>query len=207
MRNVLSLFLTVCAMTLGAAQAQEKNESLRARVSNALAKGDTAAAQKVMLELTANMKLAPGAAATPQWNTSFEELRACGFHPQQTRLTCVIDIKQQGGYGGGISSFGSFETVSFFIDWANDGFTITDYVGSGTVHLADGSETTSFVVYRDFDPPGSLLRSRVGGASTSTVTTYNALAKLSWTFPSITPGAPVPWGNELTFRIRFLPIR
>lgn len=207
MRRVLSLFLTVCATALVAAQAQEKNEALRARVSNALARGDTAAAQKLMLDLTANMKLSPGAAAAPQWNTSFEEIRACGLYPQETRLACVIDIKQPGGYGGGISSFGSFEYVSFFIDWANDGFTFTDYVGSGIVHLADGSEKSSFAVYRDFDPPGSLLRSRVGGASTSTVTSYNALAKLSWTFPSITPGAPVPWGNELTFRIRFLPIR
>jgi len=34
---------------------------------------------------------------------------------------------------------------------------------------------------------------------------YNVLAKLSWTFPSVTPGAPVPWGNELQFRIRFQP--
>jgi len=190
-----------------AAHAQDNNAALRGRVSDALAKGDTATAQKLMLDLSASLKLSPGAAAVPQWNTFFEEIRACGLYPQETRLACVIDIKQQGGYGGGISSFGSFEYVSFFIDWANDGFTSTDYVGTGIVHLAEGSAGTSFAVYRDFGPPGSLLRSRVGSASTSTVTGYNALAKLSWTFPSITPGAPVPWGNELQFRIRVLPIR
>jgi hypothetical protein len=63
------------------------------------------------------------------------------------------------------------------------------------VNVPDGSGKTSFAVYRDFHPPGSLR--------STPVTTYNALAKLSWTFPSITPGAPVPWGNELTFRVRF----
>ena len=72
------------------------------------------------------------------------------------------------------------------------------------MNIPDGSGKTHFAVYRDFNPPGGLSRS---GTATTNVTGYNALAKLSWTFPSITPGAPVPWGNELQFRIRFVPIR
>lgn len=207
MKKVLLAILSTFAIAL-AAHAQDKNEAARARASEALAKGDTAAAQKVILDLTANLKPATGA-VVPQWNVFYEEIRACGFYPQETRLECVIDIKQQGGYGGPIGSFGSFEYVSFFIDWGNDGFTFTDYVGSGIVNLTDGSARTNLAVYRDFNPPGG-PRTSLGGASTTTMTSgpiYNALAKLSWTLPSITPGAPVPWGNELQFRIRFMPIR
>lgn len=209
MRKVLFSFLTIFVIAL-AAQAQDKNEAARGRASEALAKGDTATAQKIIIDLTANMKQAPGAAAAAvPWNTFFEEIRSCGFYPQETRLECVIDIKQQGGYGGGISAFGSFEYVSFFIDWQGNGFQTTDYVGSGIVLLNDGSAGTNFAVYRDFNPPGG-PRTSLGGATTTTTTNgpiYKALAKLSWAVPSITPGAPVAWGNELQFTIRLSPIR
>ena len=180
------LFLVVTLAIHG----QEGNETARSRVSEAVRRGNTGALMKLMAELTPT--LTP---AAPRWNTSYEEIRACGLYPQETRLACVIDIKQDGGFGGGISSFGSFEYVSFFIDWANDGFTSTDYVGSGIVNVPDGSAKASFAVYRDFNPPGSLRATPVTG--------YNALAKLSWTFPSIIPGAPVAWGNELAFKVRF----
>ncbi len=207
MNKVLLAILTTFAMAL-AAQAQDKNEAARARVSEALAKGDTAAAQKVILDLTANLKPGPTGAAVP-WNTFYEEIRSCGFYPQETRLECVIDIKQPFGYGGPISAFGSYEFVSFFIDWQGNGFQTSDFVGSGIVLLNDGSAGTNFAVYRDFNPPGG-PRTSLGGATTTTTTSgpiYKALAKLSWAVPSITPGGPVVWGNELQFTIRLSPIR
>lgn len=67
------------------AQAQDKIEA-RARISEALAKGDTATAQKMLTELSAGVKpSAPAAVAT---------IRACGFYPHETRLKCVLDIKR-----------------------------------------------------------------------------------------------------------------
>ncbi|HEX2120401.1 MAG TPA: hypothetical protein VHL59_02060 [Thermoanaerobaculia bacterium] len=39
-------------------------------------------------------------------------------------------------------------------DWQGNGFQTTDYVGSGIVHITDGSGGTKFAVYRDFNPPG-----------------------------------------------------
>jgi hypothetical protein len=210
MKRIAMAGLVVLAVAL-AAGGQEKSDA-RARVSDALAKGDTAAAQKILSELSAAQKPSTVAAApapTPAWNTTFEEIRACGFYPQETRLECVLDIKQPSGYGGPIGAFGSFEYVSFFVDWANDGFQTTDYVGSGIVNVTDGSAKTNFAVYRDFNPPGG-PRTSIGGASTTTTTTgptFRVLAKLSWAIPSITPGQPVVWGNELMFTIRMMPIR
>jgi len=206
MKRLLVATLVMLAIAM-AAQSQEKSDA-RARVSEVLAKGDTTTALKMLTELSTNLKTSSVAAA-PAWNTSYEEIRACGLYPQETRLECVLDIKQQGGYGGPIGAFGSFEYVSFFVDWGNDGFQTTDYVGSGIVNLTDGSAKTNFAVYRDFNPPGG-PRTSNGGASTTTTTsgpTYRVLAKLSWAVPSITPGQPVPWGNELVFTIRMMPIR
>lgn len=216
MKRTVLAFLILFAVTL-TTQAQEARASAaaaatdagRARVSEALAKGDTATAQKLLGELSANLKSPAAAAAAPAWNTSFEEIRACGFYPQETRLECVLDIKQAGGYGGPIGSFGSFEYVSFFIDWGNDGFQTTDFVGAGIVNVTDGSAKTNFAVYRDFNPPGG-PRTSNSGASTTTTTNgpiLRALAKLSWAIPSITPGQPVAFGNELPFTIRMMPIR
>jgi hypothetical protein len=205
MKRTIFAVLAVFTITL-AIHAQERADA-RNKVSEALAKGDTATAVKLLTEISAGVK--SSASAVPLWNTSFEEIRACGFYPQETRLECVLDIKQPGGYGGPIGSIGSFEYVSFFVDWANDGFQITDYVGSGIVNVVDGSAKTNFAVYRDFNPPGG-PRTSNSGATTTTTTggpTFRALAKLSWAIPSITPGAPVAWGNELGFTIRMNPIR
>lgn len=216
MKRTMFTFLVVFAFAL-TTQGQESRAAaaaapndIRARVSAALEKGDTATAEKLLGELTATLKpnLA-AAAAAPAWNTTFEEIRACGFYPQETRLECVLDIKLANGYGGPIGSFGSFEYVSFFVDWNNNGFQTTDYVGSGIVNVTDGSAKTNFAVYRDFNPPGG-PRTSAGGASTTTTTTgptFRALAKLSWAVPSITPGQAVAFGNELVFTIRMMPIR
>lgn len=205
MKQTIVSILTIFVFAL---TAQAQDQTTRAKVSDALAKGDTAGAQKILAEIAAAVqKPAPG--AVPVWNTGFEEIRACGFYPQETRLECVIDIKLAGGYGGPIGSFGSFEYVSFFVDWAGDGFQTTDYVGSGIVNVTDGSARTNFAVYRDFNPPGG-PRTSNAGASTTTTTSgpmFKALAKLSWAIPSITPGQPVAWGNELPFIIRMMPIR
>lgn len=205
MKRMILAVLTAFTIAL-TIQAQDRADA-RSKVSAALAKGDSATAAKLLTELSAGLK-APTAAA-PVWNTSFEEIRACGFYPQETRLECVLDIKQAGGYGGPVGSIGSFEYVSFFVDWGNDGFQITDYVGSGIVNVVDGSAKTNFAVYRDFNPPGGSRTSNSGGTATTTTNgpTFRALAKLSWAIPSITPGAPVAFGNELVFTIRMNPIR
>ncbi|HYC92436.1 MAG TPA: hypothetical protein VEO54_24735 [Thermoanaerobaculia bacterium] len=127
----------------------------------------------------------------------------------RSRLACTIDIKQNFGFAGPIGSFGSFEYVSFFIDWQGNGFQTSDYVGSGIVHVTDGSGGTNFAVYRDFNPPGG-PRTNNGGPVTTTTTNgpiVRALAKLSWFVPVTNPAAVPVWGNNFFFTIRMMPVR
>lgn len=183
--------------------AQDTPDSDRSRVLEAIAREDTVAAEKIIAGLTPTTPTSAGG------NVFYEQIRACGFYPQESRLECTIDIKQNFGFAGPVGSYGSFEYVSFFVDWHNNGFQISDYVGSGIVQVADGSGGTHFAVYRDFNPPGG-PRTNNGGAVTTTTTTgpiYKVLAKLSWFVPVTNPLAPQVWGNDFFFAIRMMPIR
>lgn len=196
------IFIAVLSSFTISAAAQVTPDDGRNRVLEAIAREDTATAEKIILELTPTSTTAGG-------NVFFEQIRSCGFYPQESRLECTIDIKQNFGYAGPIGSFGSFEYVSFFVDWQANGFQISDYVGSGIVHMTDGSGGTNFAVYRDFNPPGG-PRTNNGGAVTTTTTNgpvFKALAKLSWFVPVTNPLAPQVWGNDFPFTIRMMPIR
>ena len=202
MRTVVRFFAFLSFFTVNVA-AQTTPDEGRNRVLEALAKDDTAAAEKIILELT------PVQAEPAGGNVFFEQIRSCGFYPQESRLACTIDIKQNFGYAGPIGSFASFEYVSFFIDWHGNGFQTTDYVGSGIVHVTDGSGGTNFAVYRDFNPPGG-PRTNNGGAVTTTTTggpIFRAQAKLSWFLPITNPSTVPVWGNDFFFTIRMMPIR
>jgi len=159
-RNGLKLFLSFM-MAASCLQAQETVQRMaaaapavdaaRGRVAEAMAKGDSATAEKILGSI-ANAP-GPNAVAFPAGNTTYEEIRSCGFYPQESRLECIVDIKQPLGYGGPVGAFGSYEFVSFYVDWQGNGFQASDYAGAGIVHVTDGSAGTSFAVYRDIDPP------------------------------------------------------
>ena len=176
----------------------------RAKVLDLLSKGDTVSVEKLYGEMASSK-----AAAVALGNTTFEEIRSCGFYPQESRLECIVDIKQSGGYNGPIGSFGSFEYVAFYVDWQNNGFQLSDYVGSGIVHITDGSGKTSFAVYRDFNPPGGFRTANNGGTAPTTTNgpVLRVLARLQWGQPTTGPASPIIWGNQLTFQIRMMPIR
>ncbi len=193
------------------AEAQSKGianeKEVRTRISEALKKGDLAAAGKLLSAVSPQGAPAPG-------SVFFESIQACGFYPQETRLECVIDIKQPFGYGGPVGAFGSFEFVQFCVDWDNDGqYNPAESVGAGIVHMHDevlqATPPWQYAVYRDIDPPGG-LRTSLDGASTTTIsngTTRRARAILSWqAAPTDCNYSPV-WGNIVDFRIRLDPIR
>jgi hypothetical protein len=176
----------------------EKGAELRGRVLDAMSKGNATAAQKML-----------GAGEAASEPTAYEELRACGFYPQETRLACVIEIKQSLGYGNTVGSPGTFEYVSFYVDFAGDGFQPWDYTGSGIVHITDGSAGSNLAVYRDFNPNGG-PRTTNSGATTTTMTSgplLKARAILRWATPATDPNEIPFWGNVIDFQIRMLPIR
>src|SRR4051794_18074478 len=80
------------------AQATKPNDkATREQISEALSKRDFATVQRL---------LAPSAQAVAEPSVVYEEIKACGFYPQETRIECVIEIKQPFGFGGPIGSFG-----------------------------------------------------------------------------------------------------
>lgn len=222
MRRVTSSLLASLALAMSATfttyslaqKAAPRTDAERAKLSDLIEKGDTASATKLMLEFQSKTPDYNHSVQGAIFNTAYEEIRACGFYPQETRLECIIDIKQKGGYAGPIGSPGSIENVLFCVDWNGNGsYDQSESVGEGSVAIHDESAGSQpawqYAVYRDFDPRGGVRTSNTG-ATTTTVTngpTRNARAVLSW-FVEPTGCNYVPvWGNVVNFRIRFDPIR
>jgi hypothetical protein len=203
---LVSLFTLVGFVATVAAQGNREEEQLRGKVSEALTKGDTSAAYSM---LSNTLKKSSGLAAA-SGSVFFEQITGCGFYPQETRLQCVIDIKQNGGYGGQIESFGSTEHVYFCVDWNGNGtFDPTESVGQGSVVMHDGSAKSSYAVYRDINIPGGFrTASQQGMALTTTrAPILSAQAILSWVMPPTGCNFSPVWGNVFNFRIRLDPIR
>lgn len=209
-------FLVFAGFVVPAVTAQEVSDApraeaqARARVSEIIGKGDYSNAEKLLADMMSQKKLAPGAAAV-SGSVFFEEIKACGFYPQETRIECIIDIKQQGGYGGPVETFGSTEHVYLCVDWNNNGvFDSTESVGQGSVVMHDGSARTSYAVFRDINIPGTFRTRNMPGGGATTATTapvLNAQATLSWVFPPTGCNFSPFWGNVFRFRIRLDPIR
>ena len=152
----------------------------------------------------------------PTQIVSYEELVACGFYPQETRLECIINLKQPSCYNGnGIDAGGSFEHVLFCVDWDNNGaFAQSEVVGEVTLQMhnesAGGNGPWNYAVYRDMVPPSGPRTSNGGVGLTTTQTngpTFQARAILSWnTAPTGCNFVP-QFGNVVNFPIRLDPVR
>jgi hypothetical protein len=184
----------------------------RGHVVEALSKGDFTAAERILSDLQRKLQATSGLAAQGG-SVFFEELKACGFYPQETRLACEIEIKQQAGYAGQVGAFGSMEHVYICVDWDNNGdFTQLESAGQGSVQMHDDFQSKppwSYIVYRDFNPFGGSRTTNSGATATTTSSapTFRVQATLSW-FAAPTGCNYLPvWGNSLVFQIRMDPIR
>lgn len=222
----LALLAVPCAAQNAKAGQDESRlarDANRERIVRALSQGDTAGAEKLFTELQSSSS-AKIVGVPPSFSVAYEQITACGFYPQETRLECILDIKQKFGYGGGAPTRATHEFVTFCVDWdCNGSFSAAEVVGLGIVHMHDELSPlpispalpVQYAVYRDIDPPGSLsnqchMRTGPGVVGVLTTTrplTINARAILSW-FAPVTSCNSVPnWGNTVNFRIRLDPIR
>lgn len=209
---ILAALLILPAGFVTQTAAQEQEDARRTRISEALSRDDHVTVEKLMAEALAEQNSAEAVAPGPvHGSVAYEEIKACGFYPQETRLECIIDIKQNFGYGGPLETFGSTEYVSFCVDWNNDTvFQPTELVGQGNVVLHDGSGKTNYAVYRDINIPGGFRTRTTGPGTASTITNgpiLRARATLSWMFPPTSCNFTPVWGNVFNFRIRLDPIR
>ena len=67
------------------------------------------------------------------FNTFYERMNGCGYHPQAEMLACDVEIRQLGGYGG--FPGGTFEHVRFCMDCDRNG--TWDFTTLGFVHVTD----------------------------------------------------------------------
>ncbi len=144
-----------------------------------------------------------GPILNPNGNTSYEQLDCVGFDPNRDALVGVVQVKQPGGYSGGLCTAGSTEYVAFWIDW-NDGNGWT-YTGTASVSVHDIKSIPKggleYAVYLPVDD-ASRRQTCTAGALTPQVR-----AILSWqTAPSPSNPNYVPtWGNRLETRIQIKP--
>lgn len=215
-----------CVLGLTAAGAVDFTKlppAAQATIQDALTRGDYG----VLSRLAPAEREVP-----PDIDKSNESLEGCGFYAQETRLECVILIKQTGergrGYGGQLNSFGSQENVLFCVNMvpldSGINFPIWMPLGRGTtiVHNRNNPGQNTLVqppwhvaVYRDINPPaGPRVRAWNGALSTTQALgfTYQVKAilwwQLDWYDPQISCNYTPQWGGDiLYFNVPVDPIR
>lgn len=218
MRRITSIILAAVFVSVGLLYSTfnvghaQKADPDRQKVADLIEKGYTNDAEKLLTELRSRQQ--HHSAQIANFHTAYEEIRACGLYPQETRLECIIDIKRTFGYAGPVGSPGSIENVLFCVDYNGNGsFDQSESVGEGSVAIHDESANNQpvwqYAVYRDFNPRGGLRTTNTGNvANTSTNgPTRNARAILSWFVEPTDCNYQPFWGNVVNFRIRFDPIR
>ena len=149
------------------------------------------------LLLAGHFKLAAAEAGPPVGDTTYEQLVCVGYRPQVKRLDAVVQIKQLGGYSGGICTAGSQEYVKFFAS-TDDGATWTDLgLTSFTVWDVPGPKPLDF----DVSIPVDL--------AAMCCTTENLVlirAMLSWQVPPGSATDPIVWGNGLDAHVQVAPL-
>jgi hypothetical protein len=130
------------------------------------------------------------------FNTSYERLNSCGYHPQAEMIACDVEIRQYGGYGG--SPWGSFEYVRFCLDWdINDTW---DFSTLGFVHVTDNIAPRP--------TPGWYQLAYATTFAAPAVCTNNdgrqmrARAILSWALPPPDCNFRPYWGNIIDSTVR-----
>lgn len=91
--------------------------------------------------------------ASPDGNTSYEELECVGLNPNTSELIATFRTKRPFGYSGGLCSDGSQEYVTFWGDFNNNG-TFETCLGTAqvTVYDFDGDMPEDGIEYAVFLP-------------------------------------------------------
>jgi hypothetical protein len=136
-------------------------------------------------------------------DTSYEELRCVGIHPESDLLEAVFTVKKSSGYSGSLCTKGSLEYIAFWIDF-DDGAGFT-YMSTATVNVHDlhsiPEEDLQYAVFLKTNLAKYLAPCQAGPR------VVKLRAILSWETPP-PPSNPnyVPvWGNREECRIQLRP--
>ncbi|MCB1033333.1 MAG: hypothetical protein KDD47_05815 [Acidobacteria bacterium] len=133
----------------------------------------------------------------------WEQIDACGYHPQRRELECAVEVRQRFGFAGtppgapGFNGPGSWEWVQFCVDY---GAGLVP-VNISAVHVHDEAYGVNPPWYYGISVQAdtTLHQALVNGQ------TLRARAILSWTLiPTGCNFVPI-WGNQADFRIKLDP--
>ncbi|MEZ4417014.1 MAG: hypothetical protein R3E10_14780 [Gemmatimonadota bacterium] len=125
-------------------------------------------------------------------NTTYEEIKCVGFHPQAHKLQAVVFTKQPFGFLGGVCTAGSQEYVRFYLSfdngasWVDQGltqFSAYDVPGGTT-----GGKRIEHAVSIDCTPPAKWC-------TVPNVILARAILEWNKEPPANTPGHIPVWGN------------
>lgn len=130
------------------------------------------------------------------YNTTYERMNGCGYHPQAEMVACDVEIRQFGGYGG--YPWGTFEHVRFCLDCDRNG--TWDYSTLGFVHVTDNAApgpTPSWyhLAYATTFAAPALCTNNDGRQT-------NVRVILSWALSPGDCGFRPYWGNSIDFTAR-----
>ena len=90
-------------------------------------------------------------------NTTYEEIKCVGFHPQANRLDAVVFTKQPFGYGGGVCSAGTPEYVRFYLSFDNGATWVdqgaTNFTAYDVPADVTGGQRLEYAVHVPCNPP------------------------------------------------------
>jgi hypothetical protein len=130
------------------------------------------------------------------FNTFYERMNGCGYHPQAEMLACDVEIRQLGGYGG--FPGGTFEHIRFCMDCDRNG--TWDYTTLGFVHVTNNATPGPV-------PPWFHLAYATTFAAPALCTNNdgrqtNVRAILSWAAVPANCNSQPFWGNRIDFTAR-----
>lgn len=130
-----------------------------------------------------------------QGDTAYESIGCVGYHPQLEQLRATINIKQSGGYSGGICTSGSQEYVRFYLSY--DGGVTWQDQGLKSVNVFDvpGPKPLEYVVTQQISAQEEFCFFQ---------NLPMARAILSWSTPppALSPNWTPVWGNVVDAQIQ-----
>ncbi|MCH9647066.1 MAG: hypothetical protein K0U98_02440 [Deltaproteobacteria bacterium] len=214
----IACLLAIAILIPGPVTAQSDecdNKALRDEVSNLIQGG---ASQDEIEALTAGcaaneplraggeplLSNQAGAQTTTATGSIFwEQIDACGYHPQRRELDCAVEVRQRFGFAGtppgapGFNGPGSWEWIQFCVDFG--GGLVPINLSAVHVHDEAYGVNPSWYYGVSVQANPALHTALVNGQ------TLKARAILSWTLiPTGCNYIPI-WGNQADFKIKLDP--
>ncbi|HKJ43201.1 MAG TPA: hypothetical protein VKA27_13985 [Sunxiuqinia sp.] len=186
-----------------------KNPNYFGSISESQKQEDIVNALDKLPQSTINAIL-PQLSIDPEWlipvkpllvNTSYEQLKCVGLHPEDDTLEAVFEVKKSNGFNGNLCTLGSREYVAFYVDWGA-GY---QHVGTSSVAVHDipgaNEKHLEYAVKMRIQDVASKLKS----CSEENIVRVRAI--LSWNLDP-TPFGPYhtpSWGNILERYVQIRP--